>query len=304
MTPPLRLAAVDVTYSSGVRAVRGADLVVEAGQCVAVIGESGCGKTTLARAALGLLPEGTAVTGSIQVGGVEVVGARPAVLRRLRGRRIGLVTQDPFASCDPLRTVGHHVAEAWTAHRMRPPPGAVVAALDRLGIPRAEARSREHPHRWSGGMLQRATIAVASAHEPPVLIADEPTSALDADRANAILATLRATPAGLLLISHDLSVVAGHADQVAVMYAGRIVEYGPASRVLAAPRHPYTAALRAAEPRPGQGLPEGLAGGPPRLDQPDAGCAFAPRCPLADARCRRELPLLLSGVACHHAVLA
>ncbi len=240
-----------------------------------------------------------AIAGSIRLGAQQVVGATEPELRRARGKRVGLVAQDPMRSFNPLLTVGTSVAEAWRVHRDKPPRGAIADALDTLGIPDAEHRMRHRPHQWSGGMLQRASIAAASAHTPPLIVADEPTSALDADRADSVLQALRATGAGVLLISHDLALVARHSDQVAVMYAGRIVEHGPASQVLADPRHPYAQALLAATPRPGAGLPAPLPGAPPPLTGGGPGCAFAPRCRHATDTCTVRHPVLRDGVACH-----
>jgi oligopeptide/dipeptide ABC transporter ATP-binding protein len=295
----LRIDALTVTYAGGARAVRGISLAVEPGQCLALVGESGCGKSSVAKAVLGLLPRTTQLSGSITIDGQEIVAAPETSLRQLRGLRVGLVAQDPMRSFDPLLAVGTSVAEAWRVHRQRPPRDAVEEALTTLGIPQARARARKRPHEWSGGMLQRAAIAAAGAHTPPLIVADEPTSALDADRADSVLEALRATGAGILLISHDLELVGRHSDSVSVMYAGRLVENGPAERVLAAPRHPYTAALLAATPRPGAGLPVPLPGAPPPLDQGGPGCAFAPRCPVAMDECGTRHPELLNHVACH-----
>lgn len=297
----LALSGVTVTYPGGGRAVREVDLVLRAGECLALVGESGCGKTTIARAVVGLLPPGTAVEGSIRLCGSEVVGARKRTLRRLRGRVVGYVGQDPYAACNPLHRVRRHVAEAWAAHRLARPPGAAEAALGLLGIPDPRSTARRHPHEWSGGMLQRATIAAAAAHTPPVIVADEPTTALDADRAHGVLAGLRATGAAILLVSHDLGSVADHADRIAVCYAGRIVELGRSGSVLRAPAHPYTRALLAATPRRGGGLPEPLPGAAPLPIDARPGCAFADRCPEAVAACRTQTPPppdLNGGVAC------
>ncbi|UGQ12197.1 ATP-binding cassette domain-containing protein [Yinghuangia sp. ASG 101] len=252
MTPPpvLDITGLHVTYANGAVAVRGTDLTVSAGEALALVGESGSGKTTVAHAVLGLLPRGTATTGSITVAGRELVGADRKTRQALRGDAIGYVGQDPFTAFDPRLRVGTSVAEAWRAKGRTPPPGAVTERLTALGIPDAEAAARRHPHTWSGGMLQRAAIAAATAHDPALVVADEPTSALDADLADATLAHLRATGAALLLITHDLRLAARHADRVAVMYAGRITETGPATAALTTPRHPYTQALTAALPRP------------------------------------------------------
>ncbi len=245
MTPPLlQLDRVSVAHRGAAPCVYGVSFTVRRGECVALVGASGCGKSTLAKAITGLLPAGARASGSILVDGTQVVGARAGDLRRLRGRTVGVVTQNPFAACNPVHAVWRHVAEAWRAHGEQPPPGRIVELLERNGIDDAARRGRQRPHQWSGGMLQRATIAAACAYDPPLLIADEPTSALDAHLADGILRQLRASaPYALLLISHDLVQVAEHADRIAVMHGGRIVEDGPAAQVLRAPGHPYTRAL-------------------------------------------------------------
>jgi len=295
----LRVDELTVTYPGGARAVRGISLAVEPGQCLALVGESGCGKSTVAKAVLGLLPHATHLTGSITIDGQEIAGAPETALRKLRGLRVGLVAQDPMRSFNPLLSVGTSVTESWRVHRQRPPRDAVTDALTALGIPEARTRSGKRPHEWSGGMLQRAAIAAAGAHTPPLIVADEPTSALDADRADAVLEALRATGAGILLISHDLHLVGRHSDTISVMYAGRLVESGPAADLLADPRHPYSAALLAATPRPGQGLPVPLPGAPPPLDQGGPGCSFAPRCPAVMDDCHTRHPELRNHLACH-----
>ncbi|MFI6910402.1 ABC transporter ATP-binding protein [Nonomuraea sp. NPDC050394] len=296
--PALSVTGLEVRYPGGGHAVRGVDLDVAAGEVFALAGESGCGKTTLARAVLGLLPPGARCSGSVRVDGRELAGAGPRELRAIRGLQVGYVPQDPVTAFDPLRRVGHHVAQAWRAHRRTPPPGAVVALMSEMGIPDAAARLRQWPHQWSGGMLQRAAIAAAVAHGPALVVADEPTSALDTELAGSVLATLSAASRSLLLISHDLALIAEHADRVGVLYAGRLVEVGDAAKVLATPRHPYTAALVASVPKPGAGLPVPLPGRPPAPAETVAGCAFAPRCALAEERCAREVPPPRGGVAC------
>jgi len=295
----LRIENLSVRYPSGAHAVRRISLHVAPGRTLALVGESGCGKTTVAMAVLGLLPGTARVEGSIRLAEHEVVGASEASLRRIRGLHVGLVAQDPMRSFDPLLSVGTSVREAWRVHGRRPVRDGVATTLGELGIPEPRRRLRHRPHQWSGGMLQRAAIAAAGAHTPALIVADEPTSALDADRADAVLNALRATGAGVLLISHDLELVARHSDEVSVMYAGTIVEHGEAAKVLAAPRHPYASALLAATPRPGAGLPVPLPGAPPGLDVEPAGCAFAPRCPLAGEDCAENQPPLHHDVACH-----
>ena len=181
-------------------------------------------------------------------------------LRELRGLVVGYVPQDPFAACDPLRTVGHHVAEAWGAHRRRPPDGAVAASLGGVDIPEARQRAGQHPHQWSGGMLQRATLVAATAHTPLLTLADEPTSALDAELADDVLHLIRRTCGALLLISHDLALIARHADTVLVLADGRSVEHGSATTLLCAPTHIETKTLVAASvvaPRGGPSAPSG-----------------------------------------------
>jgi peptide/nickel transport system ATP-binding protein len=298
----LAISGLDVTYGNGIHAVRGVDLDVGPGRCLGLVGESGSGKSTIVLSVLGLLPKSAIVRGSITVGGDEVVGSKESRMRRLRGRTLGLVAQDPMASFDPLMSVAGSVAEAWRVHHLRPRHQDVDQSLEHLGIDDAHARARLRPHMWSGGMLQRAAIAAASAHTPSVIIADEPTSALDADRADSILATLRSTSAAILLVSHDLDLVARHSDEVAVMYAGEVIERGDADQVLHRPRHPYARALLEATPRPGHGLPKPLYGAPPQLDVEICGCPFAPRCENAQPVCATTAPDLVEGVACWEAV--
>ncbi|MCG8351352.1 MAG: ATP-binding cassette domain-containing protein [Chloroflexales bacterium] len=296
--PVLHYEHVHVRYANGVSAVRGVSFSLHPGECLALVGESGCGKTTMARAALGLLPATASLHGSIRLGDDEIVGATPEMICRLRGLVVGFVAQNPFEAYNPLDQIEAHVAEAWRAHNQTPPRGLIGSALERLGIAEAPRQMRRYPHQWSGGMLQRATIAAAAAHQPLVIIADEPTSALDADRADATLAALRATGAAVLLVSHDIGVVSRHADRVAVCYAGRVVEIGHSAEVLAQPRHPYTRGLLAATPRATRGLPMPLTGTPPSLNAPILGCAFAPRCAFALPACEYQDPPLIDGVAC------
>ncbi|MBP2369013.1 ABC transporter ATP-binding protein [Pseudonocardia parietis] len=238
--PALSVRDLTVTYADGYTALDGVDLEVPAGERWAVVGRSGSGKTTLVRAVLGLLPPGTTVTGSIRLDGRELLGLPEPQLRELRGRAIGYVPQDPYAACDPLRTVGHHVAEAWWTHRLTPPPGRIAADLGGVGIDDAARRAAGHPHTWSGGMLQRATIVAGTAHSPPLTLADEPSSALDAELADDVLRLVRERSGALLLVSHDLTLVARHADHVLVLADGRVAERGPAATLLSAPCAPST----------------------------------------------------------------
>ena len=234
---------VRVTYPSGFCAVRGVNFAVAEGECLAIVGESGSGKTTIARAALGLLPEGTEIEGSIKISETEVIGAGEKILRNLRGLVVGFVAQDPYSSFNPLTRIYNHVAEAWRVHALKPPVPAIVDSLKRLGIKSPEKTSRMYPHEWSGGMLQRATIVAAQAHQPKLIVADEPTSALDANRADEILTALRPTGAAVLLISHDINLVAKHASRIAVCYQGEIVETGKTRQIIENPQHYYTKKL-------------------------------------------------------------
>ncbi len=292
----LSVRRLDVRYANGVNAVRGVDFDLARGECLGLVGESGCGKTTIARAALGLLHSGARVEGDILIGGRGITGLSAREMDAIRGLSVGFVSQDPYASFNPIASVFRHMAEPWLAHRMAVPPGSVERGISALGIDPAGAAA--YPHQWSGGMLQRASIAAAAAHDPPLIIADEPTSAIDADRSDSILRALTGTGAGLLLVSHDLMTVGRHADRIAVCYAGRVVALGAAGEILGERRHPYLEALLAALPRPGRGLPTPLDGAPPRLDRPVVGCPFRPRCRYSRPACLEAEPDLVDGTAC------
>ncbi|MEV4922318.1 ABC transporter ATP-binding protein [Streptomyces roseoverticillatus] len=284
-----------------VPAVRGVDLTLHRGEVLGLVGESGSGKSTVALAAMGLLPRTARVRGSVLAGGAEVLGAGEKALSRLRGRRIAMVFQDPLSALTPVHRVGDQIAEAVRAHQDVGRDHArrrAVELLDLVGIPDPGRRARAYPHEFSGGMRQRAMIAMAVANDPDVILADEPTTALDVTVQAQILDVLRTarreTGAALLLVSHDLGVIAGMADRVAVMYAGRIVESAPADALFAAPRMPYTIGLLGAVPRPDtDGRPlTPVPGSPPDLRLLTGGCPFAPRCPLADEACATEEPAL------------
>ncbi|HEX2185762.1 MAG TPA: ABC transporter ATP-binding protein, partial [Chloroflexota bacterium] len=292
---------------------RGLSAVIPRGRTTAIVGESGCGKSTLAAAIMGLLPPTAAVSGAVWLAGVDVYhggpkGAKQAKeARRIRGQLAGLVIQDPGSSFNPVLRVGAHVVEARRLHNPRPPAGGfwtwAVGLLRELRIDAARRRARQYPHEWSGGMLQRAAIAAASANHPRLLVADEPTASLDASLAVDVVQGLRERQqrqgAAMLLITHQLGLAAEVADRLAVMYAGRIVEVGPAVTVIARPRHPYTRALVAALPRPGGGFPGPLEGELPSLAPAPPGCAFSARCRQAVAACAAgEPPPLIDGVAC------
>ena len=277
------------------------DLQVAAGECVAIVGESGAGKTQLARALMGLSPAGASVQGRLVVAGVERSLADPDAWWAIRGAGIGMVFQDSLAALAPHRTLGQQLADVLLAHGAGSRAQARLQArhwFDRVRIAEADRRLSQYPSELSGGLRQRAAIALALAARPAVLIADEPTSALDPTLAVELLglfADLKDNDrVGLILISHDLAVVAGLADRVLTLYAGRIVEQAPADILYATPRHPYTARLLGRR-APGNHVPEVLA--------PTDGCAYRARCEAAGEACASPpAPRLLGDtlVRCHH----
>lgn len=311
---PLEIEDLRLTLPGTVRPVLACvDLTVGAGETVALVGESGSGKTLTSRAALGLLPPGAVATGSIRVAGDDVLTMGPGRLRELRSGKVSMIFQDPRAAINPLRGVEDFLTEGLRAARGRDKAGArarAVELLDAVGLP--ERVLRRYPHELSGGMLQRVMIAAALMTDPVLLLADEPTTALDVTTQAEIVALLgdlrERFGTGLLFVTHDLGLAAAMSDRVAVMYAGRIVETGPARTLFGAPEHPYTSALLRAtasmDAPPGR-LPA-IPGQPPDLRAALPGCAFAPRCPYATPECLERVPspvALQEGavVACHHA---
>jgi peptide/nickel transport system ATP-binding protein len=310
-TPPttdtlLSVRDLHVTFPSEagpVRAVRGVDWDVRPGEVLGIVGESGSGKSVSSLAVMGLLPDRAHVSGSIRLRDRELIGLSDREMSRIRGRRIAIVFQDPMSALTPVYTVGDQVAEAVHAHdRQIGRAGAgrrAVELLDLVGIPNPTAAATAFPHEFSGGMRQRVVIAIAIASNPDLIIADEPTTALDVTvqaQVLDVLATAReATGAGIVLITHDLGVVAGFADRLLVMYAGRAVETGDVETVYQRPRMPYTLGLLGAIPRLGDRhrplVP--IAGRPPSLVDLPPGCPFAPRCPVVIDACRTEEPPLL-----------
>ena len=302
--PLLVVEDLEVTFFTDqgpVPAVRGVSLTVGSGEVVALVGESGSGKSVTARAITGLVPPpGRVVGGRIRLAGRDLTGLGPADWRRIRGREVGMVFQDPMTSLDPLFRVGDQLLEAITAHRRMTRSQALARAEELLamaGLPRPADRLRQYPHELSGGMRQRVLIAMALATPPRLIIADEPTTALDVTIQAQILALLddlrRRTGAALLLITHNLGVVAELADRVYVMYGGRIAEAAPVDRLFTRPAHPYTRALLAAVPDPlatEARPPEPIPGDPPDPRRLPAGCPFAGRCPVAEPRCFTEAP--------------
>jgi oligopeptide transport system ATP-binding protein len=294
-------------------AVSGASLRIAPRECVGVVGESGSGKTQLFLAAMGLLAGRAKVSGSIRFQGNELLGATAAAINRVRGSKLTMIFQDPMTSLTPHLRIGTQLAEVLVCHlglSWREARSAAGRMLEQVRIPDPKRRLNQYPYELSGGMRQRVMLAMGLLCKPDLMIADEPTTALDVTLQAQIIELLRALcgEAGmaLVLISHDLGVIAGLADRILVMYAGRIVENAAADELLRRPRHPYTAELLKCVPSlsgPRLARVPTLAGQPPQPGEALLGCPFAPRCPRAVERCRVEPPALtgasLSQVACH-----
>jgi oligopeptide/dipeptide ABC transporter ATP-binding protein len=319
MTEPL-LSIEDLVVSFGtprgpVLANKHISLTVRTGETLGIVGESGSGKSVLCRAILRLLPSPPAeVTAkALRFGGRDLLSLKPAEMREIRGQDIAMVFQNPMTSLNPVWPIGDQVSEGLRIHRGLGRNAARKAAVDilkRVGIPSAELRVDDYPYQWSGGMMQRAVIAMAMTGQPKLLLADEPTTALDVTIQDQILSLLmelqRETGMAIILVSHDMSVISETCDRVAVMYAGSIVEMGEAAQIFRAPKHPYTHGLLRSIPhldtRAGR-LPT-IGGQPPDLSQLEPGCPFAPRCPVASGECH-TLPTALTrlsnsqATACH-----
>ena len=303
------------TEDGVVQAVRGVSYQLHRGEALGIVGESGSGKSVTSLAVMGLLPKTAKVSGSVQLAGQQILGRSDAVLSRVRGNKVAMIFQDPLTSLNPVYTVGRQIAEAVQAHRRVSKQQAydrAVELLELVGIPFPQQRIHAYPHELSGGMRQRVVIAIAMANNPDVIIADEPTTALDVTVQAQVLEALetarRETNAALVLITHDLGVIAGHVDRVNVMYAGKLVEAGTVDDVFHTPRMPYTIGLLGSLPR--IDMPRGkrltpILGTPPSLLNLPPGCPFAPRCPIAEPICHQRepdlLPVAASGqaAACH-----
>jgi peptide/nickel transport system ATP-binding protein len=312
MTAVLDVADLRVEFRTDegwVQAVRGVSYQLHQGEVLGIVGESGSGKSVTSLATMGLLPASARVSGSVRFRGTQLLGAPDRALSQVRGQGISMIFQDPLTALNPVYTVGYQVAEAIRAHQDITRDAARTQAVELLAavsIPNPAERVDSYPHELSGGMRQRVVIAIAMANRPEVIIADEPTTALDVTVQAQILEALRTakvqTGAAMLLITHDLGVIAGQADRVLVMYAGRVVEAGPAEEIFYAPRMPYTLGLLGSQPRLDVRMPRlhPISGTPPSgIDMPP-GCPFAPRCPLAAPVCAaEEPPLAATGISGH-----
>jgi len=308
-SPLLALEDLTVQIRTGhgmVQPVDRVSLTVRRGETLALVGESGCGKSMLCRALMGILPDGARMTAGTRIffDGRELGTLTEGERNRLRGREIGMVLQNPLSALNPVQPIGRQIMEPMQYHLRISPQAAKLRALELLeqvGLPRPEIRFSSYPHQLSGGMRQRVAIAIAIACEPKLLIADEPTTALDVTVQSEVLNLLgrlqQERHMAMILVSHDLAVVAGRSHETAVMYAGRIVEKAPTRHLFRNMRMPYTRALFDAIPRidrPSHTTLAAISGQPPDLSVVKHGCPFALRCPLVQERCREEAPLLLS----------
>ena len=312
MAPLLEIIGLSTEFrlATGLlRAVRCVDLALEPGETLALVGESGCGKSITAASIMRLVPApGRIVSGSIRFQGTELLELSEEKMRGIRGNRIAMVFQDPMTSLNPVFTIGYQVAEGLRMHRGLTRGEAereAVAILEQVGIPAARERIKDYPHQLSGGMRQRVMIAMALALKPELIIADEPTTALDVTIQAQILELLDRLKSenrmGLILITHNLGIVAQHAHRTAIMYAGQIVESAPTPELFKNPLHPYTRGLLASLPelgKPGERLAT-IAGSVPDLRSEIAGCAFRERCPIGDDACSRQKTELKEAGAGH-----
>ncbi len=311
-TAALEVERLTVSLSNGATVIDGLDFRVDAGETLALVGESGCGKSMTALAIMGLLPQGIRITsGQVRLEGRNISAMPEAQLRDLRGNAISMIFQEPMTSLNPVLTIGTQIEEVLVRHQRltgRQARERAVELLNQVRLPQARQHLLAYPHQLSGGQRQRVMIAAALACRTRLLIADEPTTALDVTMQASILRLLRQLQKShglaLLLITHDFSVVAQMADRVLVMYAGHKVENGPTRSVLAAPRHPYTSLLLQARPHGDFPRDQRLAEIPGMVSPPGergAGCVFAPRCPRVMAQCRPRMPELVHAGPRHQA---
>ena len=301
-SPVLQVRDLKVTFSTPLGplvAVRGVDLDVSAGEMTAVVGESGSGKSVSFLAAMGLLPKTATVEGSVILDGHQLVGASPKLMRSVRGRLMSMIFQDPLSALNPVHRIGAQITEMLRAHQTMGERAArtrAVELLEIVGIPQPGDRAMQYPHEFSGGMRQRVVIAMAIANSPKLLIADEPTTALDVTVQAQILEVIQRVQAqfgtAVVLITHDLGVVARVCERVNVMYAGRLVERSGIHEIFDAPTHPYTRGLLASLPQTGIERLVPIAGFPPNMLRPPSGCAFRTRCADAITECAHGVPEL------------
>ncbi len=321
VSPLLEIDSLVVEFDTPegtVRAVDGVSYAVSAGETLAVVGETGSGKSVTVLAALGLLDAGRVVSGTVRFGGQDLLRIPDKKLRRLLGAELTMVFQNPMSALNPVMTVGRQVAETLVVHDRGLSSAAArarsIELLSMVGVPQADVRYHQYPHEFSGGMCQRVVIAMAIANNPKVIIADEPTTAVDVTVQAQLLDLLRVareeTGAAVVLITHDLGVVAEVAERVVVMYAGRVVETAPVRQIFHSPRHPYTVGLLSCLPRLDRTVAalEPIPGSPPDLRETIQGCPFEPRCGLSRGReiCRTTRPPLIptkdgAASACHFA---
>lgn len=298
----LQIRDLRVTFNTQVgelKAVRGIDVDVAPGEILGVVGESGSGKSVSFLAAMGLLPSSATISGSVMLDGKELIGAKRKAIRSVRGKSLAMVFQDPLSALNPVHRVGDQIVEMIQSHQDMNTHDAekrAVELLEIVGIPQPGERARQYPHEFSGGMRQRVVIAMAIANNPKVLIADEPTTALDVTVQAQILEVIQKVQqtfgTAVVLITHDLGVIARVADSVNVMYAGRNVESGSVRSIFDHPSHPYTRGLLSSLPHEGVERLQPITGFPPNMLAPPSGCGFAPRCEFAVDACNAELPTL------------